>query len=110
MKYIFFLLVFCFSAHATENPGPFKINEVYMAHPANFHFRVISDNPEAWHCHNGPKNPAWSFVNEAAPGSKGMMSALLAAYVSNKTVTLVTLGVDTYAGRMCQIVELKISQ
>ncbi|WP_325892215.1 hypothetical protein [Grimontia sp. NTOU-MAR1] len=110
MKYLISLLLLSFSTFAAETPGPFKIKEIFMSHPANFHFRVISDNPDAWHCHNGPKNPSWSYINEADPGSKGMMSALLAAYVSNKTVSLVTKGVDTYAGRMCQIVEFKISQ
>ncbi|EHK9101462.1 hypothetical protein K6675_004703 [Vibrio parahaemolyticus] len=113
MKFVnFALLVLVFNSPlsiAVERPEPFRIKEIYMAHPANFHFRVISDNPDAWHCNNGPKNPAWSYINEADPGSKGMMSALLTAYASNKIVTLVTEGVDTSVGRVCQIVEFKVS-
>ncbi|WP_283131155.1 hypothetical protein [Enterovibrio norvegicus] len=71
MKYILLILLFFFNANTnantTETPASFKIKEIYMAHPANFHFRVVSDNPGAWHCHNGPKEPAWSFINEADP-------------------------------------------
>ncbi|QMV16525.1 hypothetical protein [Vibrio spartinae] len=95
---------------AAEYPGAFKISAIFMSGPTNFHFRVISNNPGAWHCHNGPKNPSWSYINENDPGSKGMMSALMAAYVAKKTVKVVTQGVDTPAGHMCHIIEFQISE
>ena len=114
MKKLFYLVMslgVSQSLSAAEYPGPFKIKEIFMSQPTNFHFRVVANyaDPNAWHCHNGPKNPAWSYINEGDPGSKGMMSALLTAYAAQKTVTLVTEGVDTPAGRMCKIIEFKIS-
>lgn len=95
-------------AAEVEYPSSFKIKQIYMSQPQNFHFRVHSDDPNAWHCDGGPKNPAWSYINENDPGSKGMMSALLTAYAANKTVTLVTKAVDTSVGRKCQIVAFAI--
>ncbi len=97
-------------ANAVENPGPFKIRSIKVAQPQNFHFRVIAEAlPDTWLCNNGPKNPAWAFINESDPGSKGMMSALLTAYASKKTVSLVTEGVDIGGSRFCKIVEFEIS-
>ncbi|AZZ92105.1 hypothetical protein EUZ85_15765 [Hahella sp. KA22] len=96
---------------AAEYPGAFKIKKIIVSRPDNFHFRVVTDsnNSDYVHCSGGPTNPAWSYVNEADPGSKTMMSTLLAAYMGNKTVTVVTEGVDTNAGRQCKIIELELS-
>ncbi|CAH6910417.1 conserved exported hypothetical protein [Vibrio chagasii] len=112
MLFIRFLLLF-FAIYspftvAFEHPAPFKIKAIYVSSPENFHFRVISERPDSWHCHNGPLNPAWSYINNSDPGSKAMMSALLTAYAANKTVTLVTIGVDTDVGRKCKIIEFQI--
>ncbi|MBT8438200.1 MAG: hypothetical protein KJO91_00630 [Gammaproteobacteria bacterium] len=115
MKKILFMIIgsiYMSQALASiESPMPFKIKEIFLSAPTNFHFRVMADyvDPNAWHCHNGPKNPAWSYINESDPGAKGMMSALLTAYAANKTVTLFTEGVDSSIGRVCRIVEFSIS-
>lgn len=111
-KYVIAILLwsFCFSANALEYPAPFKIKSIFMSQPNNFYFRVSADytDPNAWHCDSGPKNPAWSYIDETDPGSKAMIAALLTAYSLGKTVTLITVGVDTYAGRMCKIIEFSI--
>jgi len=113
VKKVFIMLAMCFVSNivlAAESPGAFKIKEIFISQAENFHFRVVANytNPEAWHCHNGPKNPAWSYINEGDSGAKGMMSTLLMAYAAKKTVTLTTLGVDTPAGHMCKIIEFSI--
>ncbi|XKY24171.1 hypothetical protein HKW97_17825 [Pseudomonas luteola] len=113
MKKIIFMTCFLLSSSvnaALEYPGGFKISSIHMANPTNFHFRVAQKaTDDGWHCHGGPKNPAWSYINENDPGSKGMMAALLSAYAADKTVALVTEGVDTPAGRFCHIVEFSVS-
>ncbi|WP_281826011.1 hypothetical protein [Vibrio nigripulchritudo] len=101
------LALFSVNSNAVETPTPFKIDSIYMSDPNNFHFRVES-NSGGWHCHNGPKSPAWSYINENDPGAKGMMSALLTAFAAGYTVKLHTVGVDTTAGRQCRIVEFRI--
>ena len=112
MKKYLVLLFLAVSSNsmAIETPAPFKIDKIYLANAENFHFRVLRNTTDGtWLCNNGPKNPAWAYINESDSGSKGKMSALLAAYAAKKTVQLYTEGVDTSAGRMCKIVEFIIS-
>ena len=52
------------------------------------HFRVVSNT--TWHCHNGPQNPAWSYVDETDSGAKAKIATLLTAYALGKTVTAQT--------------------
>lgn len=95
------------NAGAAEYPTPFKISSIFVSSASNYHFRVES-NTGNWHCNNGPKSPAWSYVNETDSGAKGKISALLAAYASGKSVTLVTEGVIAGANTYCRILEFKI--
>lgn len=90
-----------------EYPAPFKIGEVVAANKDNMHFRVVSTAPDA-HCYNGPANLGWSFVDGADPGAKTKMSALLAAYLTGKTVAVTTQGVDINDGHYCQIIEVSV--
>jgi len=110
LKRVLLLALFISSqAIAFEVPAPIKIDNIFMSSPQNFYFRVVSQS-DSWHCHGGPKSPAWSFINENEPGAKGMMSALLTAFAAGHTVQLYTLGVDTAIGKACQIVEFRIDK
>jgi len=101
------LFFFGVNVNAAEYPTPFKISSIFVSSASNYHFRVES-NTGNWHCSNGPKLPAWSYVNEADSGAKGKISALLAAYASGKSVTLVTEGVAAGANTYCRILEFKV--
>lgn len=93
---------------AREFPAPFKIKAIFLSGANNYHFRVISNNPGTWLCHNGPINDPWAFVNENDSGAKTKISALLAAYSMGKTVSLITEGVADGAATYCRIVEFYI--
>ena len=82
----------CVWAEGPEYPAPFKIRNIKVANAGNFHFRVISDSPDKWHCHNGPTDEAWSYINENDNGAKGKMAILMMAFALGKTVELVTEG------------------
>ena len=99
--------LFGMNVYAVEYPTPFKISSIYVSSASNYHFRVESSTGN-WHCNNGPKSPAWSYVNEPDSGAKGKMSALLAAYASGKSVALVTEGVTVGANTYCRIVEFRV--
>lgn len=97
-------------AEIIESSTPFKISEIYVANATKYHFRIMADYSDStkWLCNNGPKNPAWAYINEADSGAAGMISTLLTAYAAGKTVTLYTTGIDGPSGRVCKIVEFSI--
>lgn len=96
-----------FNVLSAEKPAAFKIDSIIVSNSQEAHFRITDSG--GWHCHNGPKAPAWSFINENDPGAKAMMSALLAAYASDYTVKIQTIGATSGSGeRICRIVEFEI--
>lgn len=97
-------LCFATQVMAFETPGPFKISSLYISHAGNYHFRVYSNKPSNWHCHGGPINPAWSYINESDSGAKGKIATLQLAYALGKNVHILTEKIGNY----CHIVELMI--
>lgn len=109
LMFVFFLCVLHQEASAFEYPAPIKIQAIVMSSAKNYHFRVISNNPGAWLCSNGPTNEAWAYINEDDSGAKGKMAALLLAYSMGKTVTLTTAGVDGGGVTYCHIFDFRVS-
>lgn len=94
---------------AVEYPAPFKIAGLYVSHADNLHFRVISNNPSAWLCSNGPINTSWAYINEADSGAKVKIATLMSAYALGKTITLATEGIVSGSTTYCHILEFSIT-
>ncbi len=97
-------------AVALEFPGPFKIKSIFVSGATNLHYRVISDNPASWQCHNGPTYDSWAYINENDDGAKGKIAAIQMAYALGKSIRLITEGVwvPWGTGTICHIIELQL--
>lgn len=108
-KLLVFPLLLSFNAVAIETPEAIKIDNIFMSSLNTTTFRVVSQSAN-WHCHGGPRSPAWSYIYENDPGAKTMMSGLLTAFAAGHIVQLYTIGVDSPEGKICKIVEFRIDK
>jgi hypothetical protein len=94
------LLFASMQAFADEWTPEFRITALYVAGATNFHYRVFG-MPNMPVCANGVN---WAYVNEADPGSKGFIAAMLSAHASGKPIQVLTTPVNGF----CHILELII--
>ena len=100
----FLLIVSLFaSAHASADQwvGPFTITNLYVSGSTNFHYRTMG-MPTVSACASAP---TWAYVNEADPGAKGYIAALLMAFAAGKQVTLYVQPTNGY----CHILEINVT-
>lgn len=112
---LFFLVVLGISSPllAYEGPIQFQIAEIFVSNPDDMYYRVISADDSNWHCDGGPKEPGWSFVDYYDPAAKGKVSTLLSAYLTQKTVNIMTqqvtkTGLDGIPATYCQIMQVSV--
>ncbi|PID52785.1 MAG: hypothetical protein CR972_00005 [Candidatus Moraniibacteriota bacterium] len=114
MKKLLGVVLFCVmvmntgTAYSLEHPAPFKISKIFVSNANNYHFRIFSDSPN-WHCYGGPQGEAWSYIDETDSGAIEKMNMLKLAYAMDKTVEIITAGVEHSDTMMvCHIIEVKV--
>jgi hypothetical protein len=79
----------------------FTITNLYIAGENNFQYRLYG-MPSVAACTSAPN---WAYINDADPGSKGMVATLLGAYYSGRVVRVNLVTTNGF----CHIIELFVS-
>lgn len=79
----------------------FRITNLFLSTPENFHYRV-EGMPTVSTCTNATN---WAYINESDPGSKTYIAVLTSAFAMEKPVALFVEPVNGY----CHILEMQIS-